>query len=96
MSLFFKAPIDIEIRLDGEENRKHVDIKSTQGRLEKLPIYKDGESVKGTITIRTKEGRKVEHLGVKVQLLGSIETNTDTISKSYFLTLATELAAPPL
>lgn len=94
MSLFFKAPIDIEIRLDGEEKRKTVDIKSVQGRVEKLPIYKDGESVKGTVTIRTKEGRKVEHLGVKVQLLGSIETNTDSINKSDFLTLATELAAP--
>lgn len=94
MSLFFKAPIDIEIRLDREEHRKHVDVKTPQGRMEKLPIYKDGESVKGTITIRTKEGRKVEHFGVKVQLLGAIETNIDGLVVSEFLSLATELAAP--
>lgn len=94
MSIFFKAPLDIEIRLDNEDTRKHVEVKTPQGRVEKLPIYKDGESVKGVVTLRTKEGRKLEHLGVRVQLLGSIETNTDGILSSEFLTLATELAAP--
>lgn len=94
MSIFFKAPLDIEIRLDDEENRKSVDVKTAQGRIEKLPIYKDGESVKGSVIIRTKEGRKVEHLGVKVQLHGSIETNIDGVVSSDFLSLATELAAP--
>lgn len=94
MSIFFKAPLDIEIRLENEDTRKHVEVKTPHGRLEKLPIYKDGESVKGEVTIRTKEGRKVEHLGVKVQLLGSIETNIDGLITSEFLSLATELAAP--
>lgn len=94
MSLFFKAPLDIEIRLDNEESRKHTEVKTPQGRLEKLPVYKDGESVKGIITLRTKEGKKVEHLGVKVQLLGSIDTNIDGIISSDFLSLATELSAP--
>lgn len=94
MSIFFKAPLDIEIRLDNENTRKRIDVKTPQGRVESLPIYKDGESVKGTVTIRTKEGKKVEHLGVKVQLLGTIETNTDNLTSLEFLSLATELAAP--
>lgn len=94
MSLFFRAPLEIDIRFDSEESRKYVDVKTTQGRLEKLPIYKDGESVKGNVTIRTKDGRKVDHFGVKVQLLGVIETNSDGLQVSEFLSLATELAAP--
>lgn len=94
MSLFFKTPLDIEIRLDGEESRKYTEIKSPQGRVEKLPIYKDGESVKGIITIRNREGKRIEHNGIKVQLFGTIETNTDSIVNSDFLSLATELAAP--
>lgn len=96
MSMFFKAPLDIDIRLDNEDTRKHVEIKTPQGRLEKLPIFKDGESVKGSVTIRTKEGRKVEHLGVKVLLLGIIETNVEGMSASEFLSLSTELVAPAL
>jgi len=94
MSIFFKAPLDIDIRLDNEDTRKHVEIKTPQGRLESLPIFKDGESVKGTVTIRTKEGRKVEHMGIKILLLGTIETNVEGISTSDFLSLSTELASP--
>lgn len=92
--MFFKTPLDIEIRLEDESNRKHVDIKSQQGRIEPLPLYKDGESVKGAVTVRTREGKKVDHIGIKVQLLGSIESQLDTITQSDFLSLATELAAP--
>lgn len=94
MSIFFKIPLDIEIRLDGEDARQHVEIKNSSNRLERLPVFKDGESVKGSVTLRTKEGRKVEHLGVKVQLLGSIETNVDGLVSDDFLSLATELASP--
>ncbi|KAK6201183.1 vacuolar protein sorting-associated protein 26-domain-containing protein [Scheffersomyces amazonensis] len=96
MSIFFKAPLDIDIRLDNEDSRKHVEVKTPHGRMEKLPIYKDGESVKGQVTIRTKEGRKIEHLGVKVQLFGSIETNIDGLITSEFLSMATELASPSI
>lgn len=68
--------------------------KSDQGRTESLPLYKDGESVKGTVTVRPREGKKVEHIGVKVQLLGSIESQLDTVTSLDFLSLATELASP--
>lgn len=94
MSLFFNAPLDIEIRLDNKSARKHVDIQSAQGRTDSLPLYRDGESVKGSVTVRTKEGKRVEHIGVRVQLLGSIESSLDTVAPSDFLSLATELAAP--
>lgn len=94
MSLFFKAPLDIEIRLDDEKSRKHIELKSKQGRIELLPLFQDGESVKGQVTLRSRGGKVVEHTGVKVQLLGSIESPLDTITLSEFLGLATELAAP--
>ena len=94
MSFFFKAPLDIEIRLDNENNRDHINLKVAQGRTESLPIYEDGESVKGLVTVRLREGKTVEHLGVKVQLLGTIESPLDVIKSSEFLSLATELASP--
>ncbi|OBA24090.1 vacuolar protein sorting-associated protein 26 [Metschnikowia bicuspidata var. bicuspidata NRRL YB-4993] len=94
MSLFFKTPIDIEIRLDGESARRHVDVRSAQGRMDSLPLYADGESVKGEVSVRTREGKRLEHVGIKVQLLGSIALSLDVVSSSDFLSLATELAAP--
>ncbi|QBM86198.1 protein sorting-associated protein 26 [Metschnikowia aff. pulcherrima] len=94
MSLFFKSPVDIEIRLEGENTRKHVEMKSPQGRTDSLPLYADGESVKGEVTVRPREGKRLEHVGVKVQLLGSITLPLDVITSSDFLSLATELASP--
>ena len=92
--MLFKTPLDIEIRLNDEYKRRHVDVRSKGGPVDKLPIYEDGESVKGVVHIRTKEGKRIEHSGIKVQLLGTIETNVDSVSSNDFLSLANELAAP--
>ncbi|CAN6615377.1 carboxypeptidase Y-deficient protein 8 [Trichomonascus vanleenenianus] len=94
MALFFKAPLDIEIRLDGEDSRTHVDIKNDKGRRESVPLYLDGESVKGSVTIRPRDGKKLEHTGIKVQFIGSIEMNNDRGTHDDFLSLGQELAAP--
>ncbi|ODV85264.1 hypothetical protein CANARDRAFT_199170 [[Candida] arabinofermentans NRRL YB-2248] len=94
MSFMFKSPLDIELRLDGEDSRETVEVKTAKGRKEKLSLYKDGETVKGQVTIRTRDNKKVEHLGVRIQLLGTIETNNDGIQADDFLSLAHELASP--
>ncbi|CCK73566.1 retromer subunit PEP8 NDAI_0G05830 [Naumovozyma dairenensis CBS 421] len=65
MKSFFKAPLDIEILLDNEDSRKHV-----HGN---LPLYEDGESINGIVTLRVREGKRVEHLGVKISVIGSID-----------------------
>jgi vacuolar protein sorting-associated protein 26 len=49
-----------------------VDMKTEKGRREKAPLYKDGESVKGAVTIRPKDGKRLEHTGIKVQFIGTI------------------------
>ncbi|QLG72128.1 hypothetical protein HG535_0C04820 [Zygotorulaspora mrakii] len=76
MSLFFKSPVDIEILLDGEESRKHVDVLNSVGSKtlkDSIPLYEDGESLSGMVTLRVKEGKRVEHLGVKISVIGSID-----------------------
>ena len=93
MSLFFKSPLDIEILLDGEETRKHVDVPAYPGsgtttttnsssgsvsssnsrRSFSLPLYEDGESITGTVILRVREGKRVEHQGVKIAVIGSID-----------------------
>lgn len=75
MSLFFKSPLDIEIRLDGEDSRELVEVRGPD-KGKKVPLYLDGESVKGTVTIRPKDGKRLEHSGIKVQFIGCIETKT--------------------
>ena len=45
-----------------------------QNRREKAPLFMDGESVKGAVTVRPKDGKRLEHTGIKVQFIGTIGT----------------------
>ena len=79
--------IDVDVKLADEEQRKHVELKSDAvaasgkenaggGLLRKdsIPIYYDGESVKGTAVLRIGSGKAVKHDGIKVEFVGSIGT----------------------
>ncbi|KAF4632408.1 hypothetical protein G7Y89_g5711 [Cudoniella acicularis] len=94
MSYFFSTPVDIDIVLDDGDDRQMVDMKTEKGRREKAPLYKDGESVKGAVTIRPKDGKRLEHTGIKVQFIGTIEMFFDRGNHYEFLSLGQELAAP--
>lgn len=74
MSLFWSTPVDIDVVLEDSDERASVDIKLDKNRREKAPLYLDGESVKGAVTIRPKDGKRLEHTGIKVQFVGTIGT----------------------
>jgi len=71
-SFFFSTPLDIDIVLEDGDDRPMVDVKLEKNRREKAPLYMDGESVKGAVTVRPKDGRRLEHTGIKVQFIGLI------------------------
>ena len=72
MSYFFSTPVDIDIVLEDSGDRPTVNMKLDKDRIEKAPLYEDGESVKGAVTIRPKDGKRLEHTGIKVQFIGTI------------------------
>merc|ERR1712000_68475 len=94
MSYFFSTPVDIDIVLEDGDDRQMVDMKTEKGRREKAPLYKDGESVKGAVTVRPKDGKRLEHTGIKVQFIGTIVMFFDRGNHYEFLSLGQELAAP--
>ncbi|KAK5145709.1 Vacuolar protein sorting-associated protein 26 [Rachicladosporium monterosium] len=95
MSLFsFGTPLDIDIVLQDTDERSTVDVKLDKTRKEKAPLYLDGETVKGAVTIRPKDGKRLEHTGIKVQFVGTIEMFFDRGTHHEFLSLQTELASP--
>lgn len=76
MSYFFSTPVDIDILLeDDTDDRQMIDMKLEKNRRERAPLYMDGESVKGAVTIRPKDGKRLEHTGIKVQFIGTIGTH---------------------
>ncbi|XP_055608910.1 vacuolar protein sorting-associated protein 26B-like [Uranotaenia lowii] len=91
---FGKTP-DIDIVFDGSENRQYADIKTEDGKKEKYLLYYDGETVSGKVNITLKKpGSKLEHQGIKVELIGQIELYYDRGNHHDFLSLVRELARP--
>lgn len=48
--LSFSSPVDVDVRLEGEDARKHVEIKMDKDRREKCPVFYDGENMRGTVS----------------------------------------------
>lgn len=93
--LRFGQSADIDIMFDGAENRQHADIKTEDGKKEKYLLYYDGETVSGKVNITLKKpGSKLEHQGIKVELIGQIELYYDRGNHHDFLSLVRELARP--
>ncbi|KAI8853351.1 vacuolar protein sorting-associated protein 26-domain-containing protein [Chytridium lagenaria] len=85
---------DIEVVLSGEDQRKQVEVKVDKEKKAKFPLYFDGESVSGKVLVRVKDGKKIEHQGIKIELVGHIELFYDRGNHYEFASLAQELAAP--
>ncbi|RKO88521.1 vacuolar protein sorting-associated protein 26, partial [Blyttiomyces helicus] len=85
---------DIEVVLNGEDQRKLVEVKVDKDRKAKYPLYFDGESVSGKVQIRLRDGKKVEHQGIKIEWVGHIELFYDRGNHHEFSSLSQELSAP--
>ena len=82
-SFLFGSPCTLELVLDNIENRKHLDIQ-TDNATEKLPLYIGNESVKGVAKVLPKEGKKLEHQGIVLELIGQIGKQTPFICITNF------------
>ncbi|KAF1657414.1 UNVERIFIED_CONTAM: Vacuolar protein sorting-associated protein 26, partial [Eudyptes robustus] len=78
-----------------EATRKTASIRSEDGGQETHHLFFDGETVAGELGIRLKKaGQKLEHQGIRIELLGQIEVYYDRGNQHEFLCLAKELARP--
>ena len=65
----------ISIKLDGAETKAMKEILGKKGP-HMVPVYSTAESISGQVEVRTL-GKKLEHQGIKVELLGTIEQYHD-------------------
>ncbi|KAJ2305151.1 Vacuolar protein sorting-associated protein 26, partial [Coemansia sp. RSA 2706] len=94
-SLFGFGPVaDVNIVLNGEDERQQVEYRVGKDKREKAPLYFDGESISGKVVVRVHEGKQLEHYGIKVQFIGCIEMFYDRGNHYEFVSLVQELAAP--
>lgn len=63
---------DVEFA-SGPHNRPPVTVKGESGKPEQLPLFTAHDTVRGQIHLTPAAGKKVEHQGIRVELVGTIE-----------------------
>jgi len=87
------SSVTIDIKLNGIETRKSHVIHTEKGP-QKIPIYTGDEPVSGTVFLVLPSGKKVDHEGIKLELVGEIGVVYDRGNHHEFITQLQELAQP--
>eukprot|EP00946_MAST-07B_sp_MAST-7B-sp1_P000064 g64.t1 len=61
----------VEIALDNDGDRKSIEVESEDAKQE-LMIYSGNDKVSGTVKVIIPSGKKLEHLGIKVEVIGTV------------------------
>jgi len=96
MSFFgFGQSAELVISLSDQETRKTAKIRGEDGGQETCCLFYDGEAVTGELNVKLKKaGQKLEHQGIRIELIGQIEVYYDRGNQHEFLCLNQELAKP--
>ncbi|CAO2149838.1 unnamed protein product [Urochloa humidicola] len=90
----FKPPCDIFVTFSDERTRKQVPIKKDNGKTAMVPAFQSLETIAGEVSIAPVPGKRLEHMGVKIELLGQIELYFDRGNFYDFTSLVRELDVP--
>ncbi|KAF8009425.1 hypothetical protein BT93_J0422 [Corymbia citriodora subsp. variegata] len=90
----FKPPCTISISFEDGRTRKQVPLKKDNGQTVMVPLFESQEGIIGEVVVEPLQGKKVEHIGVKIELLGQIELYFDRGNFYDFTSLVRELDVP--
>lgn len=89
MDFLFGSACDVAIRFQNEEHHPRVAVGGDEKK-EMLPLFIGNAPVRGTVTVDLK-GKPLQHLGIKIELIGQIELLYDRTNPHQFASLVREL-----
>ncbi|XP_075155426.1 vacuolar protein sorting 26 [Haematobia irritans] len=93
--LGFGQSAEIDIVFDGADSKNTAEVKAEDGKIEKMLLYYDGETVSGKVNVTLKKpGSKLEHQGIKIEFIGQIELFYDRGNHHEFKSITKALARP--
>ncbi|KAG8464868.1 hypothetical protein KFE25_010236 [Diacronema lutheri] len=88
---FVGASPTIHIALADADTRKRVPV-TVGGKASELYLFMAQDDVRGTVTVEPPKGKsRLEHMGIKIELIGRIEVANDRAGRSEFTSLLREL-----
>lgn len=99
------SPCQISIELDGTAGRRyanqnpsspsaHSSTKPNNEQGSLLPLFTETETVSGKVTVSLKDGKHIQHRGIKIEFLGTIEMVYDRENSQQFTSLERLLDDP--
>lgn len=98
------SPCEISVDLDGASTRRYVgqniapsslqSLKPPPDAGEALPLFTETETVSGRVSVQLKDGKSLQHRGVKVQFVGTIDMLYDHENSQEFTSLERLLDDP--
>jgi len=82
-------PCQIVVELQGAQ--RTIQVPNESGGTDTLALYHSQEPVKGTVHVRLNAGKKLDHAGVRVELIGQIELFYDRSNPYEFTNIVREL-----
>lgn len=93
MSNFFGTPCLLDLSLSYQPNRRSCFL-DFEKKSEKVYIYSDGEPIEGIAVVSLKPGKKLDHSGIKVEVIGKVSVPRDASPSYTFFTLSKDLEPP--
>jgi len=92
--LGFGAAADVDVEFKDQDNLKKVAMKNENGDLENMFLFTFSDTVAGQVHVKLPKGKKLEHMGIEIELVGQIEMLYDRGNPYEFTSLVRELEAP--
>lgn len=93
----FGASATVNIEFDDATDRKKVGVPKQGGKssaVDMVPVFDSREKVSGRVVVSTSKGKRVEHLGCKLELLGRIEFYYESGSRFDFVSCTRDIEPP--
>ena len=84
----------VVVRFADADSRATVNVRQPDGRDEEQYLFGADDNITGTVEVDVSGSKKLEHMGVKVELIGLIELLQDRSNTYEFTSLVRELEPP--
>ena len=86
--------VTVDLTHAAGEAQRMASVKSDRGNLEQLPVFTNEDTIAGHVHLSPAPGKKIDHLGVKIEVLGQTELYFDRGDAHDFVSLVRELVHP--
>jgi len=86
--------VTIDLTHANGDTQRTASVKSDRGASEVLPVFTTNETIGGTVHLSPAPGKKIDHLGVKIEVLSQTELYFDRQDGHDFVSLVAELLNP--